>query len=47
MPLGSTAIKWVKEYLTNGRPKVLKSHSRAIVFLNRSGKKYPEWEFGR
>lgn len=40
IPVGSSAIKWVTEYLVRSRPLLeKKSLSKNIVFLNRNGKK--------
>ncbi|BAD40806.1 site-specific tyrosine recombinase XerD [Symbiobacterium thermophilum] len=37
VPLGSLAIKWVKEYLQQGRPKLVKDREEAALFVNHHG----------
>lgn len=40
VPVGSSAVKWVNEYLANSRPRLIKkSRSENYIFLNRRGSK--------
>jgi len=40
IPIGSSAVKWVKEYLTRSRPNLeKKTKSQNVVFLNKRGTK--------
>ena len=39
VPMGDTAVDWIKEYFAYGRPHLLKKSTNRFVFLNGSGKK--------
>ncbi len=37
VPLGEVAVHWLKEYLQNGRPQLMRGSVHSCLFLNRSG----------
>jgi integrase/recombinase XerD len=39
MPIGSSGINWLRKYLREGRPRLMKNYSGGIVFLNSRGRK--------
>jgi len=39
IPVGRVAVRWVRKYLREARPKLANSGSEEIVFLNRNGSK--------
>lgn len=39
VPIGSSAMHWLKEYINNARPLLLNNHDESAIFINQRGKK--------